>query len=114
MKATIAIVTLILTIIGGAWLFDDRNENKFARAGDLKDTKILIADSLKQINRSIQKTNQRIDQGYLRDQAIYIKRQMQEIRINCKTANAYEMPADARKRYNEYKIQLEQIERKMK
>ena len=110
----ILILGFIGAIIGGVWLLDDRNEVKFARADDLKSTKILLADSLRQINISIQKTNARIDQRALQDQATYIRRQMQEIRVQCKTANAYQMPPDARKRYNEYKIQLDQINLKMR
>jgi hypothetical protein len=35
MKATIAIITLALALVGGVWLLDDRNEAKFARADDL-------------------------------------------------------------------------------
>ena len=115
------IVLFVGAIIGGAWKLDDRNEEKFARADDLletkidlKDTKVLIADSLKEVNQSIQKTNVRIQQYALQDQAVYIKRQMAEIRSDCKTSEPYRMPEDARKRYNEYKIQLDIINNQMK
>jgi len=112
-KKVTGIIIFVGAIIGGVWLLDDRNEAKFARAVDLKDTKILLADSLKQVNSSISQTNIRIKQYILQDQAAYIKREMQEIRVNCKTNEAYKMPDDARKRYNDFQIQLDQINLEM-
>lgn len=111
------IITVILAIgavIGGVWLLDDRNATRFARADDLKTTKSLLADSLKAVNNNINQTNVRIQYHILVDQANYIKREMQEIRVNCKTSNAYEMPTDARKRYNDFQIQLDQINLEIK
>ena len=109
----ITIVLAVGTVVGGVWFLDDRNETKFARANDLASTKIILADSLKQVNRSIIQTNARIQQHTLQDQATYIKRQMQEIRVQCKTNQPYLMPPDARKRYNDFKIQLDQINSQM-
>ena len=108
-----AVILFIGAIIGGVWLLEDRNESKFARAEDLKSTKVLLADSLKQVNQSIGQTNVRIQQHTLQDSAVYIKREMHEIRVECNTDNAYQMPEAQRKRYIEYKLQLEQINTQM-
>ena len=107
-------VGVLVALITGVWLFDDRNDLRFAKADDLKSTRVLLAKSLEQLNVSIKKTNNRIDQHTWQDQATYIKRQMQGIRIDCKTNVAYEMPPDARKRYNEYEIELDRLNRAMR
>ena len=113
-------IGVLAALVTAVWLFDDRNETKFARADDvsniktdIKENKLLIADSLKQINQSLKRTNYRIDQNALAGRATYIKREMTEIRVQCKTANAYEMPPDARKRYTDFKIELDRINLKM-
>jgi hypothetical protein len=106
----ITTITLLGTLVGGVWFFDDR----FAKANDLKNTKILLADSLKQINTSIYKTNIRIEQNSVREQVVYTKREMQEIVNQCKTTNAYAMPPHARDRYNGLKLHLETLGIQMK
>jgi len=108
-----AIILFTSAIIGSVWLLEDRNETKFARANDLVSTKVLLADSLKQVNQSIGQTNIRIQQHTLQDRVTYIKREMQEIRVDCKTNEPYRMPNDARKRYNDFQIQLDQINLEM-
>jgi len=108
-----AVILFVSAIIGSVWLLEDRNETKFARASDLLSTKVLLADSLKQVNTNIHKTNVRIDYHTLQDRATYIKREMQEIRVDCKTNEPYKMHEDARKRYNYFQIQLDQINLEM-
>jgi hypothetical protein len=110
----ITILTAAGALITGIWFLDDRNETKFARAEDLKSTKILLADSLKKINTSINKTNIRIEQNSIREQTVYTKREMQEIVNQCKTTNAYSMPQHARDRYNGLKLHLESLNIQMK
>ena len=112
-KKITAVIVFVGAIIGGVWMLEDRNETKYARASDLVSTKVLLADSLKQVNQSINQTNTRIQQHTLQDQATYIKREMQEIRVNCKTSVPYNMPTDSRKRYNDFQIQLDYINLQM-
>lgn len=111
---TIAVLSAIGMLISTYIFFTDRLDTKYARAEDLQETEVLLADSLKQINQSINKTNVRIDLRALEDEARYIKREMSEMRVKCKTANAYEMPEDVRKRYLDYQIRLDQIHSEMK
>jgi hypothetical protein len=111
---TIAVLSGVGMIVGGALFFVDQIDTRYARANELKQTKVVLADSLKQVNQSINQTNIRIQQHSLQDQAIYIKREMHEIRVKCQTNNAYQMPEDARKRYLDYQLDLEQINTQMK
>jgi hypothetical protein len=59
-------------------------------------------------------TNIRVEQHTLQDRAWYIQKQMQEIEKECGTNEAYRMPQHARDRYNDFKIELKQLEQKMK
>jgi hypothetical protein len=95
----IKVVTVILgigAIIGGYIFIDDRFDTKYALAINLA------------------QTNVRVEQHILQDRAWYVQKQMQEIEKECGTSEAYRMPTHARDRYNDFKIELKQLELKMK
>jgi hypothetical protein len=95
----IKVVSVILgigAIIGGYIFIDDRLDTKYALAIELAQTNI------------------RVEQHTLQDRAWYIQKQMQQIEKECGTSEAFRMPQHARDRYNDFKIELKQLEVKMK
>ena len=94
-KKIIALVISLGVIVGG-WIFvDDRNHRIFA-----------LADSLKRTNQQLQLTNFQQRQHILQEQAFYYQRQMNAIINTCKTSDVHKMPADARKLYQHYELEL--------
>jgi hypothetical protein len=95
----IKVVSVILgigAIVGGYIFIDDRLDTKYALALDLAQTDV------------------RVEQHILQDRAWYIQKQMQQIEVQSGTSEAFRMPTHARDRYNDFKIELKQLEQKMK
>lgn len=93
------ITSIVLTIgaLIGGWIFiQDRFDAKYALADDLRNT------------------NLRLEQKILQDRAWYVQKQMQLIEARCGTHNVHAMPEHARDRYNDFKIELQNIEMKMR
>lgn len=93
---TTSIILTIGAIIGGYIFIDDRYNDKFALADELR------------------KTNVRLEQKILQDRAWYVQKQMQLIEVKCSTHDPHKMPEHARERYNDFEIELKQLELKMK
>lgn len=109
----ITVLSAIGMIVGGSLFFVERIDTKYARADEVKETKVLLADSLKKLNKSIGQTNLRINMHGLEDRARYIKLEMKEIAAECGTNNSHAMPTSQRRRYEEYEIELDKINKDM-
>ena len=84
------------TLIGGYIFIVDRFDSRYASAD------------------TVQKQGVQIQQHIWQERYWFLKRQMREIEDRCGTDNPVLMPLDSRKRYDEYKIELEMLEPQLK
>lgn len=108
------ILVFVGVVISGIWYMEDRDMKRFVSSKEFTATKTVLADSLKQVNQGLIKTNARIDRNDLEQRAEYYKRQMADLRAKCGTAESHKMPAYARQLYDQYKIELDRINLKLR